>query len=54
MNIAKERKIVRGDGGKTCDGSMNRGAVLELDRDGLVVQLHQEPAQRKQAYITHN
>ena len=30
--------------GETCDGAMNDGTVLELDRDGLVVQLHQKPA----------
>lgn len=33
----------RGRERATCDGAMNDGAVLELDRDGLVVQLHQKP-----------
>lgn len=29
----------------TCDSAVYNGAVLELDRDGLVVQLHQKPNQ---------
>lgn len=37
--LERERKRER----PTCDGAMNNGAVLELDRNGLIVQLHQKP-----------
>uniref|UniRef100_A0A2P2KIV1 Small nuclear ribonucleoprotein n=1 Tax=Rhizophora mucronata TaxID=61149 RepID=A0A2P2KIV1_RHIMU len=27
----------------TCNGAVNNSSVLEFNRDGLVVQLHQKP-----------
>lgn len=28
---------------RTCNSSMNYGAILELNRHGLIVQFHQKP-----------
>lgn len=40
----KHRNIAREECRRTCDGSMNYGSVLKLDRNCFVVQFHQKPA----------